>query len=84
MTEPSSVRYAWPRSRSVSTSSTICGMWAVARGNLSGVVIRSVAASARNPSMCRAASASIPIPSDAAPRMILSSTSVRFITHVTR
>ncbi len=82
-TEPSSVRYAWPAARRRSRRDTIWGMCSVARGMTSGFVMRSVAASWRNRSIQRSARASMPIRSPAAPRMILSSTSVRFMTQVT-
>ena len=82
--EPSSVRYACPRSRSVATSAAIWGTWSVARGSTSGRVIPSASASARKRAAYRSESSVWEIPSAAAPRMILSSMSVRFMTHVTR
>ena len=66
-----------------STSSTIWGMCSVARGSTSGRVMPSASASARNRPAYRSASSVYGTPSAAAPRMILSSMSVRFMTHVT-
>jgi hypothetical protein len=59
-------------------------MWPVARGSASGVVMPTASASATNRAAKRSASSAVVMPSAAAPRMILSSMSVRFMTHVTR
>ena len=64
-------------------SAAMSGMWSVARGSTSGVATRSRARSARNVWVWWAVSSPMDIPAAAASRMILSSTSVMFITHVT-
>ena len=64
-------------------SATMSSMWWVARGSASGVVMRIAVPSARNAARYRSASSSMPTPVAAAPRMILSSMSVMFMTQVT-
>ena len=73
------------RARAASRSgATISSMCSVARGRTSGGVIRSAAASARNRSSVAVGElARCRSPAAAAPRMILSSMSVMFMTQVT-
>jgi hypothetical protein len=62
----------------------ISGMWSVARGRTSGGVIRSAAKSVSKRSSHGSVSSAMEIPAAFAFAMIRSSTSVMFMTQVTR